>query len=148
MLFELGTDGPNEILVGVDGTTTSLRAAAYAAGLARRQGAHVTAVFVAPLATAWAAPGAAALVTAQRETLDETAQELRELLLTGFSDLGIGISFIAAHGDPLTELRRIADEVRADAIVVGASAQAGHRLIGSMAVRLVRAGRWPVTVVP
>ncbi|MCU1663055.1 MAG: universal stress protein UspA, partial [Pseudonocardia sp.] len=54
----------------------------------------------------------------------------------------------AVRGDPFTELARIADEVRADAVVVGASTQAGHRLIGSLAVRLVRAGRWPVTVVP
>jgi hypothetical protein len=26
--------------------------------------------------------------------------------------------------------------------------KAGHRWIGSLAVRLVKAGRWPVTVVP
>ena len=32
--FELGTDGPAVILVGIDDTVTSLRAAAYAAGLA------------------------------------------------------------------------------------------------------------------
>jgi len=32
--FELGTDGPSRILVGVDGTDASMRAAAYAAGLA------------------------------------------------------------------------------------------------------------------
>ena len=63
-------------------------------------------------------------------------------------DLGISITFIAAEGDPFTELRRIADEIRADAVVVGASTQAGHRLVGSLAVRLVLAGRWPVTVVP
>jgi nucleotide-binding universal stress UspA family protein len=53
-----------------------------------------------------------------------------------------------AHGDPYREINRVADETRADAIVVGASKQAGHRLIGSLAVRLVRAGKWPVTVVP
>ena len=53
-----------------------------------------------------------------------------------------------ARGDPYTELRRVADEVRADAVIVGASMQAGHRWIGSLAVRLVKAGRWPVTVVP
>jgi nucleotide-binding universal stress UspA family protein len=53
-----------------------------------------------------------------------------------------------AHGDPYTEIKRMADEMRADAMVVGASAKAGHRIIGSLAVRLVRAGRWPVTVVP
>jgi nucleotide-binding universal stress UspA family protein len=58
------------------------------------------------------------------------------------------VTFIAVEGDPFTELRRIADEIRADAVVVGASAHAGHRLVGSLAVRLVRAGRWPVTVVP
>ena len=48
----------------------------------------------------------------------------------------------------VTELVRIADDERADLVVVGASARAGHRLVGSIAVRLVRAGRWPVTVVP
>jgi nucleotide-binding universal stress UspA family protein len=32
--------------------------------------------------------------------------------------------------------------------VVGASTHAGHRLVGSLAVRLVKAARWPVTVVP
>lgn len=41
-----------------------------------------------------------------------------------------------------------AEELTADAVVVGASEQAGHRIIGSVAVRLVKAGRWPVTVVP
>src|SRR5258708_7894260 len=47
--FELGTDGPLSILVGVDGSTTSQRAGWYAAGLARRQAARVTAVYVAPV---------------------------------------------------------------------------------------------------
>jgi nucleotide-binding universal stress UspA family protein len=42
----------------------------------------------------------------------------------------------------------VADEVRADAVIVGASTKAGHRFVGSLAVRLVKAGRWPVTVVP
>ena len=147
--FELGTDGPKEILVGVDDSTTSLRAAFYAAGLARRQGARVTVVFVAPLASLGAAtPGGAGLVAAQREALRQTAEDMRRRAEEGARDLGISITFIAVEGDPYTELRRIADEIRADAVVVGASAKAGHRLIGSLAVRLVRAGRWPVTVVP
>jgi nucleotide-binding universal stress UspA family protein len=147
--FELGTDGPKEILVGVDDSTTSLRAAAYAAGLARRQGARVTIVYVAPVSSLGAAtPGGAELAAARRQAAHEIASDLRQRCEDGTRDLGVPIAFIAAEGDPFTELRRIADEIRADAVVVGASAQAGHRLIGSLAVRLVRAGRWPVTVVP
>src|SRR5207302_2869983 len=67
--------------------------------------------------------------------------------LEGAARLGVSLTFVIARGDPYTELRRVADEMRADAVVVGASTQAGHRWIGSLAVRLVKAGRWPVTVV-
>jgi nucleotide-binding universal stress UspA family protein len=147
--FELGTDGPKTILVGVDDSTTSLRAASYAAGLARRQGASVTVVYVAPVASlAAATPGGADIAAARHQAFGQVAADIRQRCEDGSRDLGIPITFIAAEGDPFTELRRIADEIRADAVVVGASAHAGHRLVGSLAVRLVRAGRWPVTVVP
>ena len=146
--FELGTDGPTAILVGVDGSTTSLRAAWYAAGLARRQHARVTAVYVAPMASLAAGPGGADLIAARQQAFSQAADDLRQRAEEVSKELGISVTFIAAEGDPFTELRRIADETRADAVVVGASAHAGHRLVGSLAVRLVRAGRWPVTVVP
>jgi len=95
-----------------------------------------------------ATPGGAGLVAAQREALGQLAEDMRRRAEEAAKDLGISITFIAAEGDAYTEIRRIADEIRADAVVVGASAHAGHRLVGSLAVRLVRAGRWPVTVVP
>jgi nucleotide-binding universal stress UspA family protein len=148
-VFELGTDGPSVILVGVDDSTTSIRAGWYAAGLARRQRARIVAVFVAPLATFGSAgPGGAALTVAKEEAFRTTAEDMEQRAHTMASELGISITFRAARGDPYTEILRIADEVRADAIVVGASAHAGHRFVGSLAVRLVRAGKWPVTVVP
>jgi nucleotide-binding universal stress UspA family protein len=147
--FELGTDGPSVILVGVDGSTTAIRAGWYAAGLGRRQRARVVAVYVEPRATvAGATPAGAPLYAAQQEAFNQVADEMREQAATVSAELGVDLTFIAVHGDPFTELSRIADERRADAVVVGASAKAGHRLVGSLAIRLVKAGKWPVTVVP
>jgi nucleotide-binding universal stress UspA family protein len=145
--FELGTDGPAVILVGIDDTVTSLRAAAYAAGLARRQRARLVAVYVSSTSAVIGSAGAAVLV-AEAEAHDQIAAELRARFEEGVTDRGIAGTFVVAYGDPYHEIKRIADETRADAIVVGASKQAGHRFVGSLAVRLVRAGKWPVTVVP
>lgn len=58
--FELGTDGPKVILAGLDGSDSSWRATAYAAGLARRQGALLAVAYVQPiLGAATALAGAA-----------------------------------------------------------------------------------------
>lgn len=147
--FELGTDGPSVILVGADDSTTSLRAGWYAMGMARRQGARLVAVFVAPVAAlGTSGPGGAALAVAKDEAFNATAAEMRDRAERVAAEFGISVTFVARRGEPFTEICRVADEVRADAIVVGASTKAGHRFVGSLAVRLVRAGRWPVTVVP
>jgi nucleotide-binding universal stress UspA family protein len=148
--FELGTDGPTSILVGADGSVTSARAGWYAAGLARRQHANVTIVYVTPamsLATSFG-PATGNAEAAQREGFEQIAEDMRRGAAEFSQYLGVEINFVHAWGDPFTELRRIAEEIRADAVVVGASAHAGHRLVGSLAVRLVKAARWPVTVVP
>ena len=148
--FELGTDGPKVILVGVDDSVTSLRAGAYAAGLARRQGARLVAVYVEQLSALYGASAGAGAgaIAAQDQALAETAEDLRRQAEDGAGRVGIPVTFVVARGDPYTEIRRVAEKVRADAVIVGASTKAGHRWVGSLAVRLVKAGRWPVTVVP
>jgi nucleotide-binding universal stress UspA family protein len=138
------------ILVGIDDSVTSLRAGAYAVGLARRQGARLVCVYVeqpSALYGAAVSTGAAAIAEQER-AFTETAADMKRRIEEGAVERGVRITFVAAAGDPYHELRRVADEVHADAVVVGASTKAGHRLVGSLAVRLVKAGRWPVTVVP
>jgi nucleotide-binding universal stress UspA family protein len=147
--FELGNDGPSVILVGVDESVTASRAAAYAVGLARRQGARVVVVYVEPNpALLLSSPAGASVYAAQNEAHSEIAKELSATMARAASELGISLTFVNAQGDAFHEIARIAQETRADAIVVGASLKAGHRLLGSIAVRLVKAGKWPVTVVP
>jgi nucleotide-binding universal stress UspA family protein len=144
--FELGDDGPRVILVGIDGSPTSLRAGAYAAGLARRQRSDLVAVHVATTpALATLAPGRPWPV---EETLAAVTEEIRRQVAAGAAHVGVPVEFVALRGDPYAELCRAASETRADAVVVGASTHVGHRLMGSLALRLVRAGRWPITVVP
>ncbi|MCW2890332.1 MAG: universal stress protein UspA [Streptosporangiaceae bacterium] len=62
--------------------------------------------------------------------------------------MGVTLRLVEARGDVARELTRAADEVHADAVIVGASESLGHRLAGSPAVRLTRSARRPVTVVP
>jgi len=109
----------------------------------------VTAVYVAPVSAGLAVAGAAAgLEAARREADEQITSDMRRRAEEFSREFGVPIAFIAVRGDPFTELRRVAEEIHADAVVVGASAHAGHRLVGSLAVRLVKAARWPVTVVP
>ena len=139
-------DGPAVLLVAVDGSDTSLRAAAYAAGLARRQRSRLVCLYVQPYNAA-AGVGAGAAISMQ-EAYDEAAADLRRNFEAQMPRLGIDADFVVREGSPYAEILRLAEEVRADAVIVGASMKAGHRFVGSLAVHLVRANRWPVTVVP
>jgi nucleotide-binding universal stress UspA family protein len=86
------------------------------------------------------------------ETTDEIAEDLiariREATERVKGIFDVRWEFHTLRGDPYHGLVRAADDLKAEAVVVGASEQAGHRIVGSVAVRLVKAGRWPVTVVP
>jgi nucleotide-binding universal stress UspA family protein len=150
MGFELGTDGPGAIIVGVDGTPTSLRAAAYAAGLARRQHTKLIAVYArtSPTTLLTLADHSGLATNAVLQTQDELETQLRAELDRQSSIWGVDARLVVRRGDPFTLLTEVAKETRAEAVVVGSSAGVGHRITGSLAIRLVKYGRWPVTVVP
>lgn len=148
--FELGTDGPRTILVGVDGSETSLRAAAYAAGLARRQHTRLVAVYARghPGGLLTLADHTGLATRAELETQDRIEAQLRTELGRQAGIWGVDARLEVRQGDPLGVLTEMAEQERADAVIVGSSRSVGHRIAGSLAVKLIRYGRWPVTVVP
>lgn len=149
MSFEIGRDGPTAVVVGVDGSEPSLRAAAYAAGLCRRQRSRLVVVYVRELDKPWmvALDSGGTITTAVRERQDEVELSLRQAAELGAAE-GVQVEVVVRVGDPYQVLVEVARDTRADCVVVGSSASFGHRIAGSLAVRLVRKARWPVTVVP
>ena len=143
--FELGTDGPKTIVVGVDGTDTSMRAGAYAARTGTQAGrpAHLR------VRPTHAGHGVRRGGRRRRSRHQQSGRRRdRRTDPPGVGLWHIHAEFISADGDPYTVITGIAHDVSADAIVVGASTRLGHRIAGSLAVRLVKCGKWPVTVVP
>ncbi len=135
------------ILVGVDGSDTAMRAAAFAFGSARRQGARLVVTFVASHSSLAALTPAVASVF-EHEATARLHTELRAQIRSAAEELDVPVTFVKTFGDPYTVLKESADQCQADMVVVGASQQAGHRFAGSVATRLIRSGRWPVLVVP
>ncbi len=139
------------IVVGVDGSNTSLRAAEKAAALARANLAKLFLVTVVrPPEGWWGIGGAppppealsAALAEGRREVLAETESKL---------DLeGIDYETIEELGDPATRLMAVCDDQNADLLVIGRrGAGLFERVIlGSVADRICHLAPCPVLVVP
>ncbi|WP_448631394.1 universal stress protein [Cellulomonas soli] len=142
-------DGRASIVVGVDGSETSLRAAAYAVGTARRQGARLVFVYA---RSAGGGIGAMLDTTGVGQAAALSEQDRTEAMLRDLQQQvaahGARSELLVRTGEPFAVLSQVAREVRADCLVVGSSTSLGHRIAGSLAVRLVRKARWPVTVVP
>jgi nucleotide-binding universal stress UspA family protein len=100
------------------------------------------------VASAGLGAGVAATMGAMAEVHAGIAAEVQAQLEEASRRLGIRSTFVRRDGNPYVELVRAAEELRVDAVVVGASTSAGHRFVGSLAGRLVRDAKWPVTVVP
>ncbi|WP_073501060.1 universal stress protein [Actinacidiphila paucisporea] len=142
--------GGRVVVVGLDDSDSSWRAAAYAVGLARRQDALLVMVHVLPVHTTAMLAGLSWMLAADDLAL---AERLRHRVASGLAGT-VGLPAprwefqVLRAADVVTGLAETADELRADTVVVGASKGLRHRLFGSPGVRLVRTGRWPVIVVP
>ncbi|MFT4082603.1 MAG: universal stress protein [Nocardioides sp.] len=145
-VFELGRDGPRTIVVGVDGSTSSMRAGAYAAGLARRQSSELVVVFARHIGLDAAVAPEAAIPSAM-EAQDAVEAELRASLWQ--APWAVEARLEVRRGHPKEVLAAVATETTAGLIVLGSSRAAAYlRPGGPLPVQLMRMRRWPVSVVP
>jgi nucleotide-binding universal stress UspA family protein len=136
------------LVVGFDGSGPSRDALAFSAGVARRNGASLTVVYViesgGQVVTALA-PGAAGVLAVEEE---RAVDQVRAEASNELKGIDVAWDFIVARGDPGTVLEDVAAERRVDAIVVGRSRSRLHRRIGSIPSRLMRTAQRPIAVVP
>lgn len=145
---ERGGDGPQVIVVAVDDLTPAHHAVSYGAGVARRNGAGMTLVYVrqTPPLEIWCGLAGVALESADLEDPGLVLlEQLAEVVRTRYR---VTVDCQICDGDTAHEIARVADELQADAVIVGRPRSWLHRFAGSVATQLVRRGSWPVTVVP
>lgn len=142
---------PRTVVVGVDGSDRSVRAAEVATEIVRQgEGRLVIVTVVRPPEGWWGVVGspppaetmAGALADAQRTVLDATA---------GALDLeGIEWETVEELGDPAASLLNVCDGFDADVLVVGrrGAGLLERMVLGSVADRVVRHSACPVIVVP
>ena len=147
----MDTWDPKVVVVGVDGSERSVRAAQVAAGIARTHGArlHVVTV-VRPPEGWWGVVGSpppadalsASMADAQRTVLDETIAQI--------DATGIEVMSSEEIGDPATALADLCAEVDADVLVVGrrGAGMVERIILGSVADRLAHDAPCPLLIVP
>jgi nucleotide-binding universal stress UspA family protein len=138
------------IVVGIDGSQSSIQAARFAGELAEATGAELVVIYVlGPSQTPdGPMPAKMAAVRAGRER-EQRARERAEGALEG---LRLSWSFLECLGDPAERLEAVADEEHADLVVVGAhglgAAEAlGVERLGWVATRMAHHGHRPVLIV-
>jgi universal stress protein A len=139
-----------KILVPIDFSETSERAAAYAAGLARRLGASIHLIHVVESSTLNRRPYDYEPDTpAVRERF---YQEARARLIALAARVASGtrrVSVEVRRGDALKSITAAEIDYGADLVILSTHGRSGwsHLLLGSVAEQLIRTARCPVLVI-
>lgn len=139
------------IVVGVDGSDSSMRAAQHATAMARQLGAALKLVTVVRTPEGWwgiggAPPSPEALSAALVEGQQKILKEFEEKLELD----GVAYETVEELGDPVSRLIAVCDDVSADVLVIGkrGAGLAERVILGSTADRLTHLAECPVLVVP
>lgn len=135
------------IVVGIDGSANSVAAVEWAAGLAAALGADVVAVHALGLLDRLG-PGEQPVPAARHR--EEIRRAVTEEWTAAFDRLGVPCRRVVRDGPPVDVLLAVADEERADLLVLGCRGLGGfpEQLLGSTSTQVAQRARVPVVVVP
>ena len=138
------------LLCPIDLSETSAAALDSAAELARATGAEITALFVFPTVRAIGAEGGALPwpMIPDPGARSVVAKDVEEFV-RGARQAGASVRARLEIGDPATEILAAADDMKADAIVIGTHGRSALErwVLGSVAQRVLRGARCPVLAV-
>jgi nucleotide-binding universal stress UspA family protein len=141
-----------ELVVGYDGSDSARRALDAAVRLLQNRVGQIDVVYVAQLASVIALSPTA--VADMESDFNDIERELRATAAEQLRDREATWGFARRQGVVADELIRVATEIsdacaeRTVVIVVGSSAHAAHRVLGSVAAGLARRSPVPLVVVP
>jgi nucleotide-binding universal stress UspA family protein len=138
------------ILVATDFSDISERATAYAVDLARLLGARVTFLHVYEIPVYSFFDGALVATSDLAASVSAAADGAMATLVAKQKASGVPVEGMVRVGPPADEVQRVAEEVKADMIVVGTHGRRGlaRAFLGSVAEIVVRTSTRPVVVVP
>lgn len=137
-----------KILIAVDGSSLSLRAAELGNSLSQKLNADIALVHV---INSTPVIGAGEVDMSSQQIMEELGKEGKELMNKTVEHLGNGkIPEFFANGKPHEEILKTAKEWGADIIVIGTHGRSGIKrlLMGSVAENVLRHSKCPVLIVP
>jgi len=141
------------LLVGVDGSPSSARAAEFAAARATAaEGGHIVVAHVidwSPFSPTTAEDNERRHVTRQQE-IDKAQSEIVAPIVDRLQTGGCDVSTAVRHGHPAQTLVDLAAEHDAAHLIIGRTGESllKARIFGSLPMSLVQISPIPVTVVP
>ncbi|HSQ65741.1 MAG TPA: universal stress protein [Polyangiaceae bacterium] len=140
---------PKTLLVPVDFSDTSNLALDYAVDLAKALGGKVVVMHAYELPV-YGFPDGALVATVEIATrIMNGAQAGLAALLEKRKDKGVEITSVLRQGVPWDEVHSVAEEVKADMIVIGTHGRGGlaRALLGSVAEKIIRTSTRPVLTI-